>query len=65
MIFISLILSGLIDLLPYNLSAAIFIFRLWLCKNFSTYTPYMLHNFSDRPQPKSEDFATKIIRQQV
>jgi len=33
------------DLLLNNLSAAISIFRLRLCKNFSTYTPYMLQNF--------------------
>jgi len=34
-----------IDLLINYLSAAISRFWLRLCKNYSTYTPYMLHNF--------------------
>ena len=35
-----------LDLLHDNISTAIFRFWLWLCKNFSTYTLYMLQNFS-------------------
>ena len=36
----------LLDLLRKDFSAAISVFRIWLCKNFSTYTAYMLQNFS-------------------
>ena len=35
----------ILDLLRKDFSAAISRFRLRLCKNYSTYTPYMLHNF--------------------
>ncbi len=34
-----------LDLLLNNLSTAISLFQLRLCKNYSAYTPYMPHNF--------------------
>jgi len=39
-------ITEVLDLSPYIFSTAISGFRLRLCKNFSTYTPYMLQNFS-------------------